>query len=180
MSRNHFAFVTVPAIAVDGANRKWVGTSSDGVYLFNDNGQETICHFTAEDTPLLSNYIQDIAVEPYSGRVMFATDKGLCSFDEGVTEPEEELDEDKVKAYPNPVEPGSTVPVTITGLTDGAEVKILSSAGQAVWGERSVGGKVVWNCCNMKGNRVSSGVYHVVACDKNGKNTVVTRIIVMK
>lgn len=172
--------VTVTAIAVDGANRKWVGTSSDGVYLFNDNGQETICHFTAEDTPLLSNYIQDIAVEPYSGRVMFATDKGLCSFDEGVTEPEEELDEDKVKAYPNPVEPGSTVPVTITGLTDGAEVKILSSAGQAVWGKRSVGGKVVWNCCNMKGNRVSSGVYHVVACDKNGKNTVVTRIIVMK
>ena len=172
--------VLVTAIAVDGANRKWVGTYSDGVYLFNDNGQETIYHFTAEDTPLLSNYIQDIAVEPYSGRVMFATDKGLCSFDEGVTEPEEELKENNVMAYPNPVEPGSTIPVTITGLTDDAEVKILSSAGQAVWGERSVGGKVVWNCCNMKGNRVSSGVYHVVACDKNGKNTVVTRIIVMK
>ncbi len=172
--------VLVTAIAVDGANRKWVGTYSDGVYLFNDNGQETIYHFTAEDSPLLSNYIQNIAVEPYSGRVMFATDKGLCSFDEGVTAPEEELKENNVLAYPNPVEPGCTVPVTITGLTDGAEVKILSSAGQPVWGEKSIGGQVVWNCCNMKGNRVSSGVYHVVAYDKNGRNTVVTRIIVMK
>ena len=111
---------------------------------------------------------------------MFATDKGLCSFAEGVTAPEEELKENNVLAYPNPVEPGCTVPVTITGLTDGAEVKILSSAGQPVWGEKSIGGQVVWNCCNMKGNRVSSGVYHVVAYDKNVKNTVVTRIIVMK
>ena len=172
--------VLVTAIAVDGANRKWVGTYSDGVYLFNDNGQETICHFTTENSPLLSNYVQNIAVEPYSGRVMFATDKGLCSFDEGVTAPEEELKDNNVLAYPNPVEPGCTVPVTITGLTDGAEVKILSSAGQPVWGEKSIGGQVVWNCCNMKGNRVSSGVYHVVAYENNGKNTVVTRIIVMK
>ena len=172
--------VLVTAIAVDGANRKWVGTYSDGVYLFNDNGQETIYHFTTENSPLLSNYVQNIAVEPYSGRVMFATDKGLCSFDEGVTSPEEELNENNVLAYPNPVEPGCTTPVTITGLTDGAEVKILSSTGQAVWGEKSIGGQVVWNCCNMKGNRVSSGVYHVVAYDNKGKNTVVTRIIVMK
>ena len=172
--------VLVTAIAVDGANRKWVGTYSDGVYLFNDNGQETICHFTTENSPLLSNYVQNIAVEPYSGRVMFATDKGLCSYDEGVTAPEEELSENNVLAYPNPVEPGCTVPVTITGLTDGAEVKILSSTGQPVWGEKSIGGQVVWNCCNMKGNRVSSGVYHVVAYDNNGKSTVVTRIIVMK
>lgn len=174
------AGVDITCIAVDPSNRKWIGTSTNGVYLVTPDGQNTIFHFTEEDSPLLSNNIRSIAVNPQTGRVMFGTDVGLCSYDAQVIEPEETLTEENVLAYPNPVRPNTDAFVTIKGLTDGTEVKILSSAGNVVWGTKSTGGSVRWNCNNMRGERVSSGVYHVVSNTVDASHTVVTRIVVLR
>lgn len=174
------AGVDITCITVDPSNRKWIGTLRNGVYLVSHDGQETIYHFTKDDSPLLSDCIHGIAVHPRTGRVMFGTSAGLCSFDASVTEPEETLEKENVLAYPNPVRPGTNAVVTISGLTDGAEVKILSSSGHAVWGAKSQGGTLRWNCCNMRGDRVPSGVYHVVCNTADAGQTVVTRIVVMK
>ena len=69
----------VTAIAVDGANRKWVGTESGGVYLFSADGQNQIRHFTLENSPLFSNNITSITINGKTGEVYFGTDKGLIS-----------------------------------------------------------------------------------------------------
>ena len=172
--------VNITCIEVDPSNRKWIGTQSDGVYLVSHDGQETIHHFTKANSPLLSDYIYSIAVHPYDGRVMFGTDAGLCSYEENVTVPAEELTEESVLVYPNPVRPNTDAIVTICGLTDGSEVKILSSSGQVVWGTKSIGGSVRWNCCNMLGERVASGVYHIVCNTGDAKQTVVKRVVVLK
>lgn len=174
------AGVDITCITVDPSNRKWIGTLRNGVYLVSHDGQETIYHFTKDNSPLLSDCIHSIAVHPKDGRVMFGTDAGLCSFGAGVTESEGILKEENVLAYPNPVRPGNNSVVTIQGLTDGAEVKILSSSGSAVWGAKSLGGTVRWNCCNMRGDKVPSGVYHVVCNTADAGQTVVIRIIVLK
>ena len=174
------AGVDITCITVDASNRKWIGTQSDGVYLVSHDGQETIHHFTTDNSPLLSNNVQSIAINPRTGYVMFGTDRGLCSYDEQVTEAENILSESNVRAYPNPVRPNTNANVTIDGLTDGAEVKILTSSGRVVWGTTSAGGSVRWNCCNMHGQRVPSGVYHVVCNTADAGQTVVTRIVVMK
>ncbi len=172
--------VNITCIEVDPSNRKWIGTQSDGVYLVSHDGQETIHHFTKANSPLLSDYIYSIAVHPHDGRVMFGTDAGLCSYEENVTVPAEELTEESVLVYPNPVRPNTDAIVTICGLTDGSEVKILSSSGQVVWGTKSIGGSVRWNCCNMLGERVASGVYHIVCNTGDAKQTVVKRVVVLK
>ena len=174
------AGVDITCITIDPSNRKWIGTLRNGVYLVSHDGQETIYHFTKDNSPLLSDYIHSIAVHPRTGRVMFGTDAGLCSFEARVTEPDNILREENVLAYPNPVRPGTNSVVTIQGLTEQAEVKILSSSGRAVWGARSQGGTVRWNCCNMQGDRVPSGVYHVVCNTADAGQTVVTRIVVLK
>lgn len=174
------AGVHVTCIAVDPSNRKWIGTRGDGVYLVSHDGQETICHFTKENSPLLSDNIQSIAVHPQSGLVMFGTDLGLCSYGEEVVEAETTLLKDNVKVYPNPVRPNTNAVVTIEGLTDGAEVKVVSSSGQVVWGTKSIGGSVRWNCCNIDGKRAASGVYHVVCNTKDAKQTIVARVVVLK
>jgi hypothetical protein len=172
--------VNVTCIAVDPSNRKWIGTMEDGVYLVSHDGQETIHHFTAEDSPLLSNHINSIAINPNTGKVMIGTDLGLCSYDEQVTKTENFLSKENIRVYPNPVRPSTNAIVTIDGLADQTEVKILSSSGYAVWRETSVGGSVRWNCCDMSGNRVSSGVYHVVCSTTDSAQTIVSRIIVLK
>lgn len=174
------AGVHVTCIAVDPSNRKWIGTRGDGVYLVSHDGQETIYHFTKENSHLLSDNIHSIAVNPKTGVVMFGTDLGLCSYGEEVVKAETTLSENTVKVFPNPVRPNANAVVTIQGLTDGAEVKIVSSSGQVVWGTKSIGGSVRWNCCNVDGKRVSSGVYHVVCNTEDAGQTVVSRIVVLR
>ncbi|MEG2070156.1 MAG: two-component regulator propeller domain-containing protein, partial [Bacteroidales bacterium] len=53
-------FESITAIAVDGANRKWIGTSKAGVFLMSENGTEELLHFTTDNSPLLSNTIRNI------------------------------------------------------------------------------------------------------------------------
>lgn len=172
--------VNIRCVAVDGGNRKWIGTESNGIYLVSADGTELIHHFMAEDSPLLSNNVQCIAVHPETGEVMIGTDRGLCSYMGDATEAEEELDKQNVVAYPNPVGPEYAGQVRIEGLTYNAEVKICSVTGQLIWSGRSNGGTCTWNGCNKQGRRVASGVYNVVSNTEDGQAAVVTRIIVIK
>ncbi len=172
--------VDITCIAVDYANRKWIGTGSNGIFLLSDDGQETIHHFTTDNSPLISNNIQCIAVNNTTGEVMIGTDMGLCSYMGDAIEAEETLKYSNVKAYPNPVTPDWNGSVTIDGLTNNAEVKICSSTGQLINSGRSNGGRFTWNCQTKGGRRVSSGVYNVIANTEDGKKAIVTRIVVIK
>lgn len=171
--------VSIACISVDAANRKWIGTQTNGAYLISADGQEMIHHFTTEDSPLLSNNVQGIAINPETGEVVFGTDKGLCSFVGDATAPEEELSKDNVIVFPNPVTPDYNGPIAIRGLVNNAEVKILSSGGQLVWNGSSAGGTCLWNGCANNGNRVASGIYHVVANTAEGKKAIITRIVIV-
>ena len=172
--------VSISCIAVDGANRKWIGTHSDGLYLVSADGQEMLHHFTTDDSPILSNTIQSLAVHPATGMVMIATDKGLCSYASDATQGTDNMDSDGVLVFPNPVTADYTGPIAVRGLARDSEVKILSSSGQLVWSGTSAGGTFTWNGCNRRGKRVASGIYHVVANNAQGKNAIVTRIVVMR
>ncbi len=172
--------VSITCVAVDGANRKWIGTQASGVFLVSADGQETLHHFTSEDSPLPSDFVQDIAVNPLTGEVMIATDGGLCSYMSDAIEAAGTLEKDNVVCFPNPVASDYTGPVVVKGLTYDSEVKIFSTGGQLVWSGRSLGGQFTWNGCNKAGRRVASGVYHVVANNSEGKKAIVTRIVMVK
>ena len=172
--------VAVTCIAVDGANRKWIGTRSNGLYLVSADGLELIHHFQADDSPLPSDNIQCLAIHPTTGLVMIGTDAGLCSYVSDATEAEEELRGDDVVAYPNPVRPDYRGPIAVRGLTMDGEVKICTTTGQLVWSGTSNGGTFTWDGTNKRGKRVASGVYHVIANTSDGKKAVVSRIIVVK
>ena len=62
-------------IGIDPANRKWFGTRSNGIWLFSETGEELIYHFTINNSPLPSNNILSLAIEPVSGEVLITTDK---------------------------------------------------------------------------------------------------------
>ena len=172
--------VSIGCIAVDAANRKWIGTQNNGAYLISADGQEMIHHFTEEDSPLLSNNVQGIAVHPETGEVVFGTDKGLCSFIGDATAPEEELKKSNVTVFPNPVTPDYNGPIAIRGLVNNTEVKIISTGGQLVWNGTSAGGTCLWNGLANNGRRVASGIYHVVANTPEGGKAIVTRIVIVR
>lgn len=170
--------VKTRCIAVDGANRKWMGTEN-GVFLISSDCNTLLQHFTTENSPLPSNTVYDICIDNNSNIVYFATERGLCSYASDATEPSEEMTKDNVYAYPNPVTPEYTGKITIVGLSFNADVKIVTSNGALVNQGRSTGGSYQWDGRDLKGKRVASGVYMVQAATETGDKGVVCRIAVV-
>lgn len=166
---------TVTAIAVDGANRKWLGTQNSGVFLVSETGEEEVKHFTTENSPLLSNNILSIAINQKNGEVFFGTNKGLISYQGEATGGADSYS--NVYVYPNPVRETYTGPVTIAGLIENTDVKITDISGNLVYATTSFGGQAVWDGNNLNGNRVKTGVYMVFCNDEDGEETHVTKIL---
>jgi sugar lactone lactonase YvrE len=150
----------ITCIAVDGANRKWYGTIGNGVFCFSPDGYTQIYHFTAENSPLLSNNIKDIAIDNKTGEVFFGTEIGLISLKGEATVGNTNFD--KTFVYPNPVRPEYEGSITITGLMDRTDLKITDVAGNLVFKGISAGGQLLWDGKNLNGKRVATGVYYVM------------------
>ena len=171
--------IAITAIAIDGGNRKWFGTNGNGVFLISSDNNTQVQHFTTDNSPLPSDIIMDILVDGSTGRVYFATDKGLCSYLSDATEPATSMTKDNVYAYPNPVRPDYTGPITVVGLTYDAEVKITTANGTLVAEGRSTGGTFTWDGCDSEGRRVASGVYMVHTSTSSGEKGTVCKIAIV-
>lgn len=169
----------INSIAVDGANRKWIGTESSGLYLFSEDGMETIEHFTTENSPLPSNQILSVAIDANSGRVFVGTGSGLMSYQSDAADPEESFSATQTYAYPNPVRPDYDGVITIRGLMEETIVKIVDNSGNLVCETRSNGGLAIWDGKNRNGQRVSSGVYSAFCNSSDGENHTVVKILII-
>ena len=181
-------------IKVDGSNNKWVGTIGSGIFYFSQNGQQTIYHFTKNNSPLPSNNINDIALDFVNGLVFIATDKGLVSFDSGGSSTSSTLEDSYV--YPNPVRPSFNMDIEkikIAGITDDINIKITDISGNLVAEANSNvnsryngfnlevdGGVAYWNGKNLANRTVSSGVYIVMLSNRNTYETKVLKIMIIR
>jgi hypothetical protein len=169
---------TVSKIKIDGADQKWLGTMGAGVFLVSPNGQETIYHFTKDNSPLPSNTILDIDINPRTGEVFFATDKGMVSYKGASTAPSDNLS--GVYVYPNPVRPEYSGTVKIAGLTDQANVKITDIEGNLVFEANSSGGTVEWDTTAFGKYRVASGVYMIFIATKDATETKIKKVMIIR
>ena len=146
--------VPVTAIAVDGADRKWVGTQGDGLYLISADGLQTLHHFTTDNSPLFSNNIWSVACHPTTGEVMIGTQEGILAYRSDATEPQPSLDRSRLRVFPNPVRPDYMGVITLDGLTaDGR---------------------------GFDGVRVASGVYHFHVFDPSGQRAAVAKVAIVR
>jgi ligand-binding sensor domain-containing protein len=167
----------ITALAIDGGNRKWIGTES-GAWLFSPTGEELVHRFTAENSPLLSNLIREIAINPRTGEVFFATDRGISSYRSDAIDAGPSFG--KVKIFPNPVRPGYSGTVGISGLATDAFVRITDISGKLVWQTQANGGMATWHVRDHQGNRVATGVYLVFATTTDGGESVVGKVAVVE
>lgn len=164
----------VQCMAVDGVNRKWVGTRN-GLWLISSSGDKIIYRFTAENSPLLSNDVRKMSVDPVTGELFIATFNGICSFRSTATEGG--VNNQNIRVFPNPVPPGYNGTIAIRGLVNNALVKITELNGRLVYQTRALGGQAIWNGKNYLGNKVASGVYLVLVRDDQGLERIATKIV---
>ncbi|MCG8485191.1 MAG: T9SS type A sorting domain-containing protein, partial [Clostridia bacterium] len=164
----------ITAITIDAANRKWVGTKSSGVYLLSEDGEKQIHHFTADNSPLLSNEITSIKINA-DGEVFIGTAAGLISFRGEASVPR--VEGSKVYAFPNPVREGYSGSIAIKNLSQNSNVKITDISGNVVFETHSLGGQAIWNGYNFEGKKAGTGVYLVFASNEKGTVNLVTKIL---
>jgi ligand-binding sensor domain-containing protein len=155
-------------IAVDGANRKWIGTQN-GVFLLSPSGEEQVDRFTAANSPLFDNSIVDIAIDQEIGEIFIGTAKGVISYQSDAVEGGRVHSSD-ILVYPNPVREDYEGPIAIKGLARDAVVKITDISGKLVFETNALGGQAIWNGRDYNGRRVQTGVY-LVFSSSNARNT---------
>lgn len=174
--------VAVQAIEVDAGNRKWIGTASAGAYLLSPDGKTTIHHFTAQNSPLTSNNIVDIAIDHQTGIVYFGTPEGLFAYRSDAMQEEDKATQETIYAFPNPVRPDFDGVITIAGLEENSTVWITDASANVVFQGQTSGGSISWNGRNASNQKVAGGVYFVLVSNGNSNNhrSVATKILIVR
>ena len=172
--------VNIKSIVVDKDNRKWFGTNGNGLYLIAADNITTLAHFTKANTKLLSDNILSLALNDATGELFIGTDQGLCSYSGNISDSSNGMTKDNVWAYPNPVKPDYSGAIIITGLENGASVKIVTSNGVLVNEGVASNGEYKWYGINRDGKRVASGVYMVEVATSEGEKGVVCKIAIVR
>jgi len=170
----------VTCMSVDPINEKWIGTNQ-GLILVNSDGTSVLAEYTSANSPLPSDNITSIAVDQNTGTVYVGTDAGLTSFKTSAVKPVDSFS--KLFIYPSPfvIKDGSNNNLTIDGLISNSEIKIVSITGKLISDFQSPGGRIAnWNGRDSNGNLVNTGVYLIVAFDKDGNNVITSKVAVLR
>jgi ligand-binding sensor domain-containing protein len=169
-------------IASDVLNEKWIGTKSSGVFHLSEDGSTLIETFNVTNSPLLYNEITSITVSSKSGRAYFGTLYGLSSVQTNAVQPVESFD--KIVCKPNPyVIPSSKNPtLTIDGLVENSTIKIITLNGEVIAEYTARAGKIddQWNGTDKKGKLVPTGIYIIVAYNKDGSKVGTGKLAVIR
>ncbi len=166
-------------IKVDGANNKWIATFDSGVFYLSSNGQETIYHFTKNNSPLPTNNITDIALDEVTGKVYFATVNGMVAFHNGPTKGADSLE--NIIVYPNPVRPNYKGTLKIKNLVDGSNLKITDISGNLVFETTVKGGTVYdWNMTAFGTHKIASGVYIIMVTAPDSEETAIEKVMIVR
>lgn len=153
------------ALAIEPGNRKWIGTRT-GLYLFSADGTELVRKFTSADSPLPSDVVNVLRFEAETGLLFIDTPAGMISYQSDAKAPAESIS--RITIFPNPIRPGYSGNVGLSGLTGRSTVKITDLAGRLVFETRSEGGLASWNLNDYTGHRARAGVYIVFVVSADG------------
>ena len=173
--------VDITCIVVDGANRKWFGTNGNGVYLISADNLQELKHFTAENSPLLSNTIESMVINNNTGEVFFGTTEGLCSYVTNATDAPSTSNDSNALVYPNPVLPDYTGLITIKGLA----FRLTCKDSHHQWCTGCRRKKQWWYLYLGRkrpktGNVLQAGMYIVLSATAEGESSIVTKIAIIR
>jgi hypothetical protein len=166
-------------MTVDPLNRKWIGTNQ-GLLLVSSDGTSLYETYTASNSPLPADKIVSLAVDDATGKIYAGTDDGIVSFETTAKKAVDAFTE--LFIYPNPYKLNANLGrLTIDGLIKDADIKVLTINGKLIKEFSSPGGRIAyWDGKDTAGRLVASGVYLIIAFDKEGNNIKTAKVAVLR
>lgn len=172
--------VDASCIIFDSANRMYVSTKGSGIYVISADRNVELKHYTTENSNIMSDYVNYLALDPNTGVLYASTNLGLCSVATDAMQVPESLSTDNIKVYPNPMAPDYYGPINIEGLTVGANIKIATATGVTVHEGYTSSSVYQWDGCDFSGKRCASGVYNILLVDAQGEKGCVAKLAIIK
>ncbi|MCK9424721.1 MAG: hypothetical protein M0Q21_01625 [Ignavibacteriaceae bacterium] len=169
----------INCLAVDAINRKWVGTNQ-GLIVAATDGSSLLATFDSKNSPLLSDQIKSLTIDEKNGIVYAAVEGGLTAFYTTALTPNTTFSSIEISPSPFLIGNNSTL-LTIDGLIKDSDIKILSIAGNLIREFSSPGGKIAfWDGRNDDGKFVNTGIYLIVAYDKEGNSVATGKVAIIR
>ncbi len=167
----------ITCLAVDPVNNKWIGTNS-GVFVLSNDGSTILAQYNTENSLLLDNKINSIAVHPATGVAYIGTNKGLSALQTPYQQAQPGFTE--IRVFPNPFKPKSDDILNIQGLVENSSIKILSASGNLVTEFATPGGNIgFWNGRTSTGEWAPTGIYFIAAYSADGKQAALGKVAVI-
>jgi ligand-binding sensor domain-containing protein len=169
---------TINCVAVDPLDQVWVGTSQ-GVSVLSNDHSSWKHHYTVSDgqypSPLISNNINTIAIDPETGDVYIGTSEGISVVNTPYRNFDAELGTIEVAPQPFFIGDGNNTRLAFSksSLIVDSDVKIYTASGRLVRElDFSVAAVDGWDGKNSSGEWVSSGVYLIVVSTSGGDSKI--------
>ncbi|MDH4157086.1 MAG: hypothetical protein OEW00_07415 [candidate division Zixibacteria bacterium] len=152
----------ITGIAFDGRGSVWVGSKTGLARLDLISGEQT--KFTSLNSGLLSDHVQCLTFDQFSGRLFIGTDAGISYIPSAFGRPTSRVEE--VIAFPNPFVVTSAADRLNFNYLGVASLRIFTAAGELVLEAQLT--SEGWDGRNQSGEEVASGVYLFVLNDPEG------------
>lgn len=167
----------INAVITDGGNRVWFGTNN-GIRVYDENTTEQVALFNTSNSPLPSDIILSMTYNGTNGEVFIVTDRGMVSYRSASSRGS--VRHRNVSVFPNPVRPGYTGLVGISGLAKNVSLKVTDINGNLVQEVQANGGTASWNLMDQNGSQVVTGIYYFFSSDTSGEETYVGKVGVLR
>lgn len=167
--------VEILDIYVDAVNNKWIA-SAKGIFVINSDGTELLLTINKDNSPMTTNTVFSINGNEQTGEVYIGTDDGMYTVN---TYAEKPLNEYQIKLSPQPFNPSVSDEITIAGLADNSEIKIMTLSGAVIKTLYSKSQKVFWDGRNESQQRVESGVYLLSISSASSEKNGVCKMMVL-
>ena len=161
-------------IRFDPRGNIWLTTHSNGVFVLTADGEywPDINGLNTSNSNLLSDHVNDISFDSKNGLAYIATNKGVSII--RIPYADEKKSYQYVEIFPSPFIIPNNKPLTINGLRDNSEIKIMTLNGiviKTIYQSEVKGYQAYWNGLDDQGNLVGSGVY-LIAIYNNDSSTI--------
>lgn len=167
---------TIRDIIVDALNNKWFATNN-GIFVLSPDGSEIIQQINSNNSPLPTDIIYSLSYNEETGIVYIGTSSGLYYIETTAIKALEDYD---IFSYPSPFDPLIDKQLTIDGLADDSEIKIVTIDGNLIANLETTGRVATWDGKNQFGEYASPGVYLLISSSASSDKSGIAKIAVVR